>query len=54
LPFLRAENVGSVKGLGMGLYIAKQAVDAHHGKIAVESEVNIGTKFTVVLPSWGH
>lgn len=51
LPFLRAENVGSVKGLGMGLYIAKQAVDAHSGKIAVESEVNMGTKFTVVLPS---
>ncbi|WP_126385995.1 ATP-binding protein [Pseudanabaena sp. ABRG5-3] len=51
LPFLRAENVGSVKGLGMGLYIAKQAVDAHNGKIAVESEVNVGTKFTVMLPS---
>ena len=51
MPFLRAENVGSIKGLGMGLYIAKQSVDAHHGKIAVESEVNVGTKFTVVLPS---
>ena len=51
LPFLRADNVGSVKGLGMGLYIVKQAVEAHSGKIAVESEVNMGTKFTVVLPS---
>ncbi len=51
LPFLRAENVGNVKGLGMGLYIVKQAVEAHSGKIAVESEVNMGTKFTVVLPS---
>ncbi len=51
LPFLRAENVGSVKGLGMGLYIAKQAVEAHQGKITVESELNMGTKFTVVLPS---
>jgi signal transduction histidine kinase len=51
LPFLRAENVGNVKGLGMGLYIVKQAVEAHHGKIAVESEVDMGTKFTVVLPS---
>ena len=50
-PFLRAENVGNIKGLGMGLYIAKQAVEAHHGKIAVESEVNMGTKFTVILPS---
>jgi len=51
LPFLRAENVGNVKGLGMGLYIVKQAVEAHCGKIAVESEVNMGTKFTVFLPS---
>ena len=51
LPFLRAENVGHVKGLGMGLYIAKQAIEAHQGKVTVESEVNVGTKFTVVLPS---
>ncbi|MBD2178136.1 response regulator [Pseudanabaena sp. FACHB-1998] len=51
LPFLRAENVGNAKGLGMGLYIAKQAIEAHNGKIAVESEVNMGTKFTVILPS---
>ena len=51
LPFLRAENVGDIKGLGMGLYIVKQAVEAHHGKITVQSEVNIGTKFTVILPS---
>ncbi|OIP76987.1 MAG: hypothetical protein AUK48_05020 [Oscillatoriales cyanobacterium CG2_30_44_21] len=51
LPFLRAENVGNVKGLGMGLYIVKQAVEAHHGKIEVESEVNVGTKFTLYLPS---
>ena len=50
-PFLRAENVGNIKGLGMGLYIVKQAVEAHHGKILVESEVNIGTQFVVVLPS---
>jgi len=50
-PFLRAENVGNIKGLGMGLYIVKQSVEAHHGKISVESEVNIGTKFTVALPS---
>ena len=51
LPFLRAENVGNVKGLGMGLYIAKQAIEAHSGEISVESEVNVGTKFTVTLPS---
>ncbi len=50
-PFLRAENVGNIKGLGMGLYIVKQAVEAHHGKISVESEVNIGTQFIVILPS---
>jgi signal transduction histidine kinase len=53
LPFLRAENVGNIKGLGMGLYIVKQSVEAHGGKVTVESEVNAGTKFTVLLPSSG-
>ena len=51
LPFFRAENVGSAKGMGVGLYIAKQSIDAHRGKISVESKVNVGTKFTVTLPS---
>lgn len=37
-------------GSGLGLSIAKWIVDIHGGTISVESEVNIGTTFTVSLP----
>lgn len=38
------------KGLGIGLYQCRQIVEAHGGKIEVQSEVNFGTTFTVRLP----
>lgn len=37
-------------GVGLGLAITKALVDAHHGKIAVESAPNQRTTFTVTLP----
>jgi signal transduction histidine kinase len=37
-------------GTGLGLYISKQIVSLHNGDIQVQSEVNVGTTFTVVLP----
>ena len=37
-------------GAGLGLSIAKQIVQAHGGRIGVQSEVGSGTKFTVSLP----
>jgi len=33
--------------------LVKQAVEAHHGSIAVESHVGSGTCFTVTLPANG-
>jgi heavy metal sensor kinase len=38
-------------GVGLGLSIAKWIVNAHHGRIEVDSESNKGSTFTVYLPA---
>jgi signal transduction histidine kinase len=51
--FLRYERVSSeqkINGLGIGLYVTKQIVEAHHGKIYIESEIGKGATFVVELP----
>lgn len=53
LVFERFERVAlsqSYGGLGLGLYIARQIVQAHGGTIAVDSELGVGATFTVDLP----
>jgi PAS domain S-box-containing protein len=49
-PYFRAHNVGAVGGTGMGLRIAKDAVELHGGQIEVESHLNQGTTFRIYLP----
>lgn len=49
--FYRAQSTEkSVPGTGLGLAISKRIIEAHNGQIKVESEVGVGTTFSVVLP----
>ena len=38
------------KGIGIGMFHCKMIVEAHHGRIEVESELGKGTSFRVLLP----
>ena len=47
-PDRLARDVG---GMGLGLYITKEIVDRHNGRIWADSEVGKGTTFHVALPA---
>lgn len=51
--FYRVDDVLSreIKGSGLGLALVKYIAEAHGGKVAVESKVGEGSKFTLLLPT---
>ena len=50
--FFRGEGSRQIEesGTGLGLAIAKEIVDLHGGRVEVESQVGVGTRFAVWLP----
>jgi signal transduction histidine kinase len=49
--FYQVNKSRAGRGVGLGLAIAKEIIEAHGGSISVESVVGLGTKFTVSLPA---
>jgi len=48
--FWRQDEAHSTPGFGLGLAIAKRAIERHKGKIEVESTIGMGSTFRVILP----
>jgi signal transduction histidine kinase len=48
--FYRASNAENIPGTGIGLTIARQAVELHGGSIEVRSQRGVGTTFTIRIP----
>jgi len=50
-PFQRISRSNHVRGLGLGLFVVKKIVEAHHADIRVESELGEGSTFYVCFPA---
>jgi len=46
-PYFTTKPQG--EGTGLGLYVCRNIITKHHGSIEVESEVDVGTTFTIKL-----
>ena len=49
-PYRRGNNTSGRSGTGLGLFVAKQIVEAHGGRIGVESVTGVSTRFFFALP----
>jgi two-component system sensor histidine kinase VicK len=48
---VRGENMKTISGFGIGLYLCSEIIQRHNGRIWVESEVGKGSTFYFMLPS---
>jgi signal transduction histidine kinase len=48
-PFFRGSNAMDIPGTGLGTAILKEYIELNNGQVSVESEVNVGTTFNVIL-----
>lgn len=48
--YYRVESTNLISGFGIGLYLSAEIIERHHGKIWVESELEIGSTFHFSLP----
>ena len=48
--FFRSKNTIGIAGTGIGLYLVKQFIALHNGKIEVKSQLNQGSNFIIYLP----
>ncbi len=49
-PFFQAKQTVSTKGFGLGLTICKKIIEAHKGRLSIESEPEKGSIFILYLP----
>jgi len=47
---IKSDQTRNISGSGLGLSIVKKIVDLNNGEISVESKLNEGSTFKVVLP----
>ena len=50
-PYFSTKEMGIQKGMGLGLATTYSIINRHDGYITVESEVGVGTTFTLFLPA---
>ncbi len=48
--FFRSPDTPTIHGSGLGLYICKHIIQAHHGEILAASKIGEGTTFTITIP----
>jgi PAS domain S-box-containing protein len=49
--FHRGHNVEHITGTGLGLAIVKQSVELHNGEVSFNSQVGVGSAFTLIIPN---